>query len=302
MSYAVSLEGRRSSAGVELFNLDPFRPPEPPPPSDDLGRKVRGLFDRVFSSDDPATLLRPVIFEAGDRMAPWDSHVREPVRSAEPAMKPIPPAIQPATDSDDDWFSGPHVRYKAAGRMENYSRRLENFGTALAVKFAATTTDDQLLGFMDKWGIPTYLTPDGPELSSMPLSSIRRMHWAVGRVLDQHRNGDPAALNVLKRETGWADLRPVLEQRRSQRPTLEFVTTSLLGFMSLEIGTMIASAGKVMRCDHCSRIYVAGSYDGKHRRVSRFCSNNCRVADQRARKRERDLRDRAQAAEGTNGL
>ena len=282
MAYAVSLDALRCRDGVVVEKLEAVAVPEPPgrqhPAGDDSRPADGGLLGRGLLGGapiDPATLRNLTWYQRPDGEVP--SLIPSP-----PPPEPHPrPAAMPAAgialSLGDEW-----VRYRS-DRMEPFSRTLGGAGSALAIKFATADGDDALLAFMDEWGIPDF--PDkrgwpGPK----PMQTVRDMQGVVRLLLDYHREGDPRADAALTPTGSWAQLRPVLVRRRGiHKPVLTLQTQSLVGFMALEIGTMVAGGAKVMRCDHCSKIYATGDYEGRHRRIGRFCSNRCRVADQRAR-------------------
>jgi hypothetical protein len=283
MAYAVSLTGRRCIGGVEVGEGAHFR----------LARlteevaAARAELEALCGEPAAAVAEQPIGIlgapHSGGDLGEWPLGVDGDFPSLLTDSAPGQ-AVMPGLDQWHDMREC--VRYKTRN-METFRRTLEGAASALAVKFAMCKTDDALLAFMDRWGIPGLaIDPAGePDDVEVPMVAVRFRRDYVRQALDYHRTGDKRADDVLS--AGWGaqnDLRPSLSRpRAAKKPVLLLETRNLAGFMALELGAMIAGGAKVMRCDHCSTIYATGDYEGRHRRAGRFCSNRCRVADQRAR-------------------
>jgi hypothetical protein len=302
MAYAVSLDGERCADGVEVVEgatatlakfIRQFEQTAAelaamaPPNQEETEPQRLG----ILGGSVDARLFDPRLLEHYSRgFADYDG----PLPSLPPwpmfgGHEALPPPPTPeATDRVIETWSE-CVRYKS-GRMQTFRRTLGEASTALAIKFVMAKGDDALLAFMDEWGIPGWPIGPGsgpggqPATVEIPMSAIRTQQASLRRIIDLYREGDTRADGVLGPSAGWSDLRPILKRPRgAKKPILTLETKSLIGFMDLEVGAIIAGGSKVLRCEHCSKIYATGDYEGKHRRIGRFCSNRCRVADQRAR-------------------
>lgn len=69
-------------------------------------------------------------------------------------------------------------------------------------------------------------------------------------------------------------------------PVLSLQAANLYTYMAMELGTIIAGGVGIKQCAHCKTFFTAGS--GGKRVTAVYCSNRCRVAQQREDQRRRE--------------
>jgi hypothetical protein len=72
---------------------------------------------------------------------------------------------------------------------------------------------------------------------------------------------------------------------RDGKPQMLAQCNRLLDFMRMEIGMIALEGAKLITCEHCRNLFLTGP--GTSRRIhATHCSDRCRVAAMRARKKE----------------
>lgn len=142
-----------------------------------------------------------------------------------------------------------------------------------------------LLAFVHTYGIPVAKHFDGTE--GIAVYDIERCRDALGLLLYLHQEGPKQRMKIIhlfeRLANGWlSTILPRLTMPPwADSPQLTLRPTSLLGYMLLEAGMIMSGNTRVMRCVHCGKVFMSG-VDGAKRRSAIYCSNRCRVAEQRA--------------------
>jgi len=80
------------------------------------------------------------------------------------------------------------------------------------------------------------------------------------------------------------DLSPAFHLERG-KPRMLLRCTELTTFMQMEIAMVALEGAKVVTCEHCHNLFLTGPSTSR-RSDATFCSDRCRVAAMRARKKE----------------
>jgi hypothetical protein len=192
------------------------------------------------------------------------------------------------------------IGYRSTER-EEYRRRLETPDELVVTSFLNAAPDASVevdpsaplawadkffrpvVDFVSKYGLP-YESEFG-DPGEMDVLSINNARQALKGILDLHAGGnttDAVADFQCLTSMRMSGLQPRIEMR-GERPALMLPINSLFGFMLMETALIITGGFAVLRCAHCGKVFVTGSGTGR-RKSSKWCSNRCRVAAQRARK------------------
>lgn len=153
------------------------------------------------------------------------------------------------------------------------------------VEFVNAKDEVALLAFVHKYGIPTAKQLDGTEGAS--LYDIEGCRHALELLLDLHQAGHKQKSEVVllfeALSSHWVStIFPRLTiPPYADSPQLTLQPSTLLGYMLLEAGMLMSGNTRLTRCVHCGKVFMSG-VDGGKRRSAIYCSNRCRVAEQRA--------------------
>lgn len=91
--------------------------------------------------------------------------------------------------------------------------------------------------------------------------------------------------NSIETLMGHAHMRPTFAIGDKARPKMTLLADSLLGFMVMEVGLVFEVGAEIASCEHCNKLFLTGPMTGR-RSTAKYCSDRCRVAALRARKKE----------------
>ena len=175
---------------------------------------------------------------------------------------------------------------------------LNDLSDPIAVQFVNAKSDGALKHFLSSYGLPGSFEPPiryADVLSDLPsekrpipvdrISQKMILGWQsiILRILVDK---DTKILNALIGITESLRLTPAVSPPRgSEKLAISFTPNDLFGYMLMEVAFMIVGDGPLLTCDHCGSLFIAGSGTGK-RSHKKYCSDRCRVAAMRARKRD----------------
>ncbi len=202
--------------------------------------------------------------------------------------------------------SEPAFCYRSEERY-NVRHELNDLSRPLVLRFVNARTEQDLEDLLSEIGLPDsylpylYSDPRGgpPALSTLPVGVQLPVDTVIVRhviswqkilkiILKATQDNVSTGTDMLNREIEYTDalrLTPRIEKRRGEpTPALTLKPTNLYGFMLMEMALMLVGGGLLLICDHCGAMIVTGSGTAK-RSHSKYCSDRCRVAAMRARKR-----------------
>ena len=135
--------------------------------------------------------------------------------------------------------------------------------------------------FLGQWGLP--VIPDEAKPASMRLADVHKLVRQMREALSYATAGDdmPLAQHITKH--AFIAARPKFEDSALQSSAPIFVEArDLASFAWLQLGQR--QRGEYRRCGQCGTYFSVAGAEG-HRRSRQYCSDRCRVAANRAKKR-----------------
>jgi hypothetical protein len=155
--------------------------------------------------------------------------------------------------------------------------------TKMAPEIANIGLHDEgaLDSFLAKWGLPVVNSETEP--SSMKLADLWDLVRRVRLAIVHADNADERSFAAHFREYAFLASRPVFEHGRSPGPApLCVECRDPASFAWLQMARR--GEGEYRQCSHCGTHFTVADRDG-HRRSRQYCSDRCRVAANRAKKR-----------------
>jgi hypothetical protein len=218
---------------------------------------------------------------------------------------PPPSDYERKHHSGEPWPSPATVFGYRSERRVAYAKSIDNLESPVVIDFVNAVDDEQRMLFFGKFGFGVtegdlgrdlflwhYRTRDRPGNSFFPYCGVLNRdnvieHQARYRELLRITSGEDrlAAMDAInsiiddERDT----LTPLFHLAGSKgTPRLLLKCNSLLGFMHMEVATIVAMGARSAECEQCGTMFVTGPATGR-RSHARFCSDKCRVAAMRAR-------------------
>lgn len=184
---------------------------------------------------------------------------------------------------------------------------LTNLENPIVVAFVNAASDRQLQQFFGEFGfvgevphwetLTTSRSADGPVFNNVHknddsvcasraliLHNQSRLRGLLHKAGGEDPTGAMTVIDLDLRRIQSFQITPTLHLAGPQgTPHLLLKSTSLIGFMLMEIAMVITHGVRTTECEKCGDIFLTGHLTGR-RSHAKFCSDRCRVAAMRARK------------------
>jgi hypothetical protein len=141
--------------------------------------------------------------------------------------------------------------------------------------------EDALDRFLTKWGLPVIKSETGS--ASMKLDELWELVRQVRLALDYADHADARGFAEHFRQFAFLASRPVFEHGRSPNSApLYAECRDPASFAWVQLARR--GEGEYRQCGYCGTHFTVADRDG-HRRSRQYCSDRCRVAANRAKKR-----------------
>jgi hypothetical protein len=165
--------------------------------------------------------------------------------------------------------------------------RADTFERPVVIEFINAKDEQSLIQFVHKYGLPG--SPNLDRTEGAPLNYVVRCRQALDLVLNLHHAGLKSRAVAVYEVLATSDWVSTIVPRLTipiydDTPQLTLRPNTLLAYMLLEAGMIMSGNIRLMRCEHCGKVFASGAGGGK-RRTAMYCSNRCRVAEQRAQAR-----------------
>lgn len=177
--------------------------------------------------------------------------------------------------------AGRYFRYRTEARQRQ-TFTLKNLADAMILDFANAEGEEGLAAFFTQYGLPMARDADKGALVG-PVVQYQELFQGIVRSLD-----DQAAasrdINLVLANIGLLQVSPRLD-RFNGGLVLTYRPGNLYAYMMLEASYMTIGQVSSDACLNCGRLFVTGHRTRQNAR-RRFCSDRCRVAWNRAQKKE----------------
>jgi hypothetical protein len=177
--------------------------------------------------------------------------------------------------------TGVWIRH-ASSRVSSIRIDLPNLEDPLVIRFVNARSDEALIQFCSRFGIPTWRQEKeeaGTKIVGHQKSLENLLVLAGG--VDRKE-----AVNAANRGMALFASRGLTPQLdglgQSGALRLALTPDSPLVFMTMECAMVAHSGARLARCAHCENVFLTGPMTGR-RSSAQYCSDRCRVAAARAR-------------------
>lgn len=186
--------------------------------------------------------------------------------------------IDGAELSFDD--TGATVRYLTE-RERSVAYRLSDLEDPVALRLINSRTDDELVRFVSRFGLPSRYAVSPFSISLAMLHALRENTEELLSMSKFEASRWLTHANDLLRTTA---LNPSFEfSEKEGRQQLVLRPSSLDDLINFECALALDAGAVMARCAHCDKAFLTGPLTGR-RSHSIYCSDRCRVAAMRARK------------------
>jgi hypothetical protein len=168
-------------------------------------------------------------------------------------------------------------------RIERARLEFTDLEKPIVIEFVNAPDDEGRCRFFEKFG---FTIPGSQVYREDVLSNQEQLR----HLLDTTNLGSAAvavktANDVIAKYRG-SELLPIWHQAgRRGSPHLILQNKSLLGYMLMEVGNVVAYGARLAACERCGTSFLTGKMTGR-RSHSVYCSGRCRTAAMRARQAE----------------
>jgi hypothetical protein len=152
----------------------------------------------------------------------------------------------------------------------------------------SATTPEGVLNFVQSYGPLMHLgyDPNGDIVHEVithasRMNSLLERHWREPSAIRRSWAELPPGVHVDKIQDRdmWPALllATVIWDPETGVPQWQFRPTSLLNALWFQLGEFLMRGAKLMKCEHCGRLFTAGKGTGR-RVVAKFCSDEHRIA------------------------
>ena len=186
--------------------------------------------------------------------------------------------------SRSPWYGtvnlGRHFAYRSDARTL-CRREIANLEDPLALRFLNARGEDQLAKFFGRFGM---MFPNIPMSVEDVYDRRARLIDAALRLLHQSTEVREATLELANDAMAKTPARTLISVDASGRPVLEVACGSLWQFMFLELVIASTLGAALHICESCGTKFLVGPRTNR-RGTARHCSDKCRVASFRGRKK-----------------
>ena len=186
----------------------------------------------------------------------------------------------------------PNLFIKAkSARFERY-RPLDRCPVLFDRFSKCPATADGMLAFCNEFGFlgTSYKDSRMGDQASIIIGDLLAHHEQMRSALSSFERGNSSRLVEACNEGGLAASRIELRKDRQGRLSIVLAPLNLIQAMWLQFARYAGSETRLMRCASCNGAIIVGPGTGK-RNTSKYCSDACRVAAFKARKRSREGAD-----------